>query len=85
MTTMTQGCSICAKRGGVNWVDDGVTKQQSANLAYGVASEDNNNSNENEQWAARPRRQLPSGGENWGDDWVDRGCGGGINTTINNL
>ena len=26
-----------------------------------------------------------AGGENRGDDWVDRGCGGGINTTINNL
>ena len=47
MTAKTQGRSICAKRGGVNWVDGGVTKQQSTNLAYIVASEDNNNSNEN--------------------------------------
>ena len=49
-TTTTQGHSICAKRGGVNWVDGNVTKQQSTNLAYVVVSEDNNNnSNENEQ------------------------------------
>ena len=41
--------AICAKRGGVNWVDCGVTKQQSTNLAYVVVSEDNNNSNENKK------------------------------------
>ncbi len=56
MTTTTQGHSICAKRGGVNWVDGGVTKQQSTNLAYVVASEDNNNSNENKQWAVQPKQ-----------------------------
>ena len=54
MTAMTQGCSICAKRGGINWVDGGVTKQQSTNLAYIVAFEDNNNSNKNKPWAAGP-------------------------------
>jgi hypothetical protein len=56
MTTTTQGCSICAKRGGINWVDGGVTKQQSTNLAYVVASEDNNNRNVNAQWAAQPKQ-----------------------------
>ena len=25
------------------------------------------------------------GGNNWGNDLVDKGCGGGINTTINNF
>ena len=43
--------------------DIGATKQKSTNIAYVVASEDNNNSNENEKWAARPQQRLPSRGQ----------------------
>ena len=52
--------------GGINWVDGGVTKKQSTNLAYVVAFEDNNNSNKNKQWAARPQERSPSGGHESG-------------------
>ena len=54
------------QEGGVNWVDGGVTKQQSTNIAYIVVSEDNNNSNENEKLAAQPRQQLPNRGQESG-------------------
>ena len=63
MTTTMQGRSICAERGGVDWVDGGVTKNQPTNLAYVVAFEENNNSDENEQWAVQPKQRLPGGGQ----------------------
>jgi hypothetical protein len=85
MTTTTQGCSICAKRGGINWVDGGVTKQQSTNLAYVVAFEDTTTAIRTNSGRRDHDNNRQAGGKNRGDDWVDRGCGGGINTTINNL